>query len=235
MLDGAGCRAGRRAPLFRRGGRRAVRPVRPLPRPARGRPTPPRRRRRRSRPCTGWAAASAAAGSSTTCWARPRSRRAPRPALSTFGIGQRVQRRRLARPDRPAAVRGPAARGPQRRPAAGRPRRRRRGAGRLPRRAAGRACASAPRPQDAAARSAAPRKRRGGEPPAVEPPTQPLFEALRAWRRDEAAEQHVPPYVIFHDRTLAEIARRAARRAATRWRRSAASARASSTAMARRC
>jgi ATP-dependent DNA helicase RecQ len=35
----------------------------------------------------------------------------------------------------------------------------------------------------------------------------PLFEALRAWRRDRAAEQHVPPYVIFHDATLADIAR----------------------------
>ena len=29
---------------------------------------------------------------------------------------------------------------------------------------------------------------------------------LRAWRRDRAAEQHVPPYVIFQDRTLLEIA-----------------------------
>jgi len=27
-------------------------------------------------------------------------------------------------------------------------------------------------------------------------------------RRDEAARQHLPPYVIFHDRTLAEIAGR---------------------------
>ena len=35
---------------------------------------------------------------------------------------------------------------------------------------------------------------------------QPLFEALRAWRGREAGAQHVPPYVIFHDRTLAEIA-----------------------------
>jgi ATP-dependent DNA helicase RecQ len=35
----------------------------------------------------------------------------------------------------------------------------------------------------------------------------PLFEALRAWRRDEAHRQGLPPYVIFHDRTLAEIAR----------------------------
>ena len=35
----------------------------------------------------------------------------------------------------------------------------------------------------------------------------PLFEALRTWRRDEAKGQGVPPYVILHDRTLAEIAR----------------------------
>ena len=34
-----------------------------------------------------------------------------------------------------------------------------------------------------------------------------LFEALRAWRRDEAHEQHVPPYVIFADKTLQDIAR----------------------------
>jgi ATP-dependent DNA helicase RecQ len=33
------------------------------------------------------------------------------------------------------------------------------------------------------------------------------FERLRAWRRDRAAEQRVPPYVIFQDRTLLEIAR----------------------------
>lgn len=33
-----------------------------------------------------------------------------------------------------------------------------------------------------------------------------LYEALRAWRRALASEQAVPPYVIFHDRTLLEIA-----------------------------
>ncbi|HLZ76611.1 DNA helicase RecQ [Phenylobacterium sp.] len=38
------------------------------------------------------------------------------------------------------------------------------------------------------------------------PSDQALFEALRAWRSREAKSQHVPPYVIFHDRTLAEIA-----------------------------
>ena len=32
------------------------------------------------------------------------------------------------------------------------------------------------------------------------------FETLRAWRRDRAAEQRVPPYVIFQDKTLLEIA-----------------------------
>ncbi|OYX33077.1 MAG: DNA helicase RecQ [Caulobacterales bacterium 32-69-10] len=36
---------------------------------------------------------------------------------------------------------------------------------------------------------------------------QPLFEALKAWRRREAQAQALPPYVIFHDKTLAEIAR----------------------------
>lgn len=32
-----------------------------------------------------------------------------------------------------------------------------------------------------------------------------LFEALRAWRRDTASAGGVPPYVIFHDATLAAI------------------------------
>ncbi|MFD9040338.1 DNA helicase RecQ [Streptomyces bottropensis] len=34
----------------------------------------------------------------------------------------------------------------------------------------------------------------------------PVFEALRAWRADQAREQGVPAYVIFHDATLREIA-----------------------------
>jgi ATP-dependent DNA helicase RecQ len=34
-----------------------------------------------------------------------------------------------------------------------------------------------------------------------------VFEALRAWRRDEAKRQSVPPYVIFADRTLIDLAR----------------------------
>lgn len=35
---------------------------------------------------------------------------------------------------------------------------------------------------------------------------QALFEALRGWRLEEARARGVPPYVIFHDRTLAAIA-----------------------------
>jgi ATP-dependent DNA helicase RecQ len=42
-------------------------------------------------------------------------------------------------------------------------------------------------------------------PGGVEPA---LWDALRAKRRDLAAEQNVPPYVIFHDATLIEIAHR---------------------------
>ena len=63
-------------------------------------------------------------------------------------------------------------------------------------------------------RKEAPRSRGGaGErrerPAAVEVPRadQPLFEALRALRTRLSREQGVPPYVIFHDATLREIAR----------------------------
>ena len=34
----------------------------------------------------------------------------------------------------------------------------------------------------------------------------PLFESLRQWRTAEAKVQGVPPYVIFHDSVLREIA-----------------------------
>jgi len=43
--------------------------------------------------------------------------------------------------------------------------------------------------------------------PAVDPRDEALFERLRAWRRAQAAERGVPPYVVFPDRTLREIAR----------------------------
>jgi ATP-dependent DNA helicase RecQ len=64
-----------------------------------------------------------------------------------------------------------------------------------------------PEPLDLTTRSGRPRKRRAGEPLAVSEAELPLFEALRAWRREEAQRQAVPPYVIFHDRTLAAIAK----------------------------
>ena len=48
---------------------------------------------------------------------------------------------------------------------------------------------------------------------ALNPMGDPLFDALRALRRDLAKEAGVPPYVIFHDAVLREIAaRRPARR-----------------------
>jgi ATP-dependent DNA helicase RecQ len=34
----------------------------------------------------------------------------------------------------------------------------------------------------------------------------PLFDRLKAWRLEQAREQSVPPYVVFHDATLAAIA-----------------------------
>ena len=33
-----------------------------------------------------------------------------------------------------------------------------------------------------------------------------MFERLRAWRAATAKEQGVPPYVIFHDSTLRQVA-----------------------------
>jgi ATP-dependent DNA helicase RecQ len=64
----------------------------------------------------------------------------------------------------------------------------------------------APEAFDPTTRSGRPRKRTREAMAAVGPQNQALYEALRAWRRQTAAEQGVPPYVIFHDRTLAEIA-----------------------------
>jgi ATP-dependent DNA helicase RecQ len=49
--------------------------------------------------------------------------------------------------------------------------------------------------------------RRARSAEALGPEDLAAFEALRAWRREEARRQAVPPYVIFADRTLADIAR----------------------------
>ena len=63
----------------------------------------------------------------------------------------------------------------------------------------------APEALDPDTRSGRPRARRERAP--VEAGASGLFEALRDWRRAEAGRQRVPPYVIFHDQTLADIAR----------------------------
>ncbi len=47
------------------------------------------------------------------------------------------------------------------------------------------------------------RRERGG---GVNPVGDPLFDALRSLRRELAAEAGIPPYVIFHDSTLREMA-----------------------------
>jgi len=41
---------------------------------------------------------------------------------------------------------------------------------------------------------------------AMNPIGDPLFDALRKLRRDLASEAGVPPYVIFHDSTLRDLA-----------------------------
>ncbi len=58
---------------------------------------------------------------------------------------------------------------------------------------------------------ATPSARTASGPVGVSPlsaPDQSLFERLRAWRAEEARAQSVPPYVIFHDSVLREIAER---------------------------
>ena len=55
-----------------------------------------------------------------------------------------------------------------------------------------------------------PERRHGTMPPIAprvdEPVAANLFESLRAWRAAEARKQKIPPYVIFHDTVLREIA-----------------------------
>ncbi|MFG3100178.1 DNA helicase RecQ [Streptomyces sp. NPDC048182] len=60
----------------------------------------------------------------------------------------------------------------------------------------------------AAAKGTGTRGERKAKAAAAELPEEllPAFEALRAWRAEQAREQGVPAYVIFHDATLREIA-----------------------------
>jgi ATP-dependent DNA helicase RecQ len=60
-------------------------------------------------------------------------------------------------------------------------------------------------------RERASRRRTGAKPPAalaLDDAAEALWQKLRAWRLDEARRQELPPYVIFHDATLIEVARR---------------------------
>ncbi len=57
-----------------------------------------------------------------------------------------------------------------------------------------------------AAKAARPKRGKSAAAATVSANDAHLFEALRGWRREEAARQHVPPYVIFHDASLAAIA-----------------------------
>ncbi len=60
-----------------------------------------------------------------------------------------------------------------------------------------------PRARGKSARSALPATATGRAEPAK---GGPVFESLRAWRSGEAKAQGVPPYVIFHDSVLLEVA-----------------------------
>jgi ATP-dependent DNA helicase RecQ len=51
-------------------------------------------------------------------------------------------------------------------------------------------------------------KARRGREAVPNPVADPLFDALRALRREIAQEAGVPPYVVFHDATLREMAAR---------------------------
>jgi len=52
----------------------------------------------------------------------------------------------------------------------------------------------------------APRTSRGTASPDLAAADQPLFEALRTWRAEEARKQGVPAYIVFGDATLRAVA-----------------------------
>jgi len=62
--------------------------------------------------------------------------------------------------------------------------------------------------RDPKAVSVEPASRSAPEASVASPGDERLFEALREKRREIAREKNLPAYVIFHDRTLAEMARR---------------------------
>ena len=56
------------------------------------------------------------------------------------------------------------------------------------------------------ARTTEPAARRENSPAEAAPPDPTLLERLKTWRREEARRKGLPSYVIFHDRTLEELA-----------------------------
>ena len=57
------------------------------------------------------------------------------------------------------------------------------------------------------------RRREGAAAPGagalgLDPADSPLLQQLKDWRREQARSQGVPPYVVFHDRTLMEVVAR---------------------------
>jgi ATP-dependent DNA helicase RecQ len=64
----------------------------------------------------------------------------------------------------------------------------------------------APKPVGARSSSSRGEKKAKAAVAELAPELVPAFEALRAWRAEQAREQGVPAYVIFHDATLREIA-----------------------------
>jgi ATP-dependent DNA helicase RecQ len=65
---------------------------------------------------------------------------------------------------------------------------------------------SVPLRRDVLGRAAAVRSRKSNAPEAVAEGDRDLFEALRAWRAEQAREQGVPAYIVFGDATLRALA-----------------------------
>ena len=228
------------ARLLRRAAGRRLRQLRRLPRPARDL----RRHRGRAEGALGVVSARASASASatsSTCCAAPRTRRILRSATTssqTYGIGAEHEPRRLAEPHPPAH--------PPRLPAqdiarysvlkltpAARPLLR------------GEETLVLAKPRvkvptqgrgEGGARRAGPRRSRAaGLRRALRPGRRGAVRAAaRACASSLADEQRVPAYVVFSDATLAEMAARKPDAPTTTCSRSAASARPSSSATARR-
>ena len=59
--------------------------------------------------------------------------------------------------------------------------------------------------EDVGEAKSATRRRASGVPETIAPADEPVWERLRECRKRLADEQGVPPYVIFHDRTLRDM------------------------------